>query len=82
MKITSDSGVDFDSEGGWAQSLQSYCKSKGVTLIAFMATHPDGKKEYVLLDPADGRVVYANQSFEAMGCHVDMIALTKEWDSQ
>ncbi len=76
-------GVILDLEGGWAKSLTEYAHKKGFPKVfAFLAEHPDGSKEYLLVDytTKGGKAIYANPSFEAVSCHIDMMSLESNWD--
>lgn len=45
------------------------------SLRVFLATHPDGKKEYLLADGAEP--IFASQLAEAVAAHIDMMALAR-----
>lgn len=81
MIVNTATGVLLDTEGGFAESGQRYANEKGVDVRVFLATHPDGTKAYVLVHPTKRQVIYETQSFEALGVHIDIMALgenTKE----
>jgi len=75
MKFTSGNGWSFDSEDQGTPICNNYAKQlglKGVTVWA--ATAPDGKsKEYAIFD---GQApIFSAQSLEAVGAHLDIMAL-------
>jgi antitoxin component HigA of HigAB toxin-antitoxin module len=77
MKFISGNGWSFDSDGVGASLCNDYAKQlnlKGVTV--WLATAPEGKQqEYSIFD--GNEPVYATTSMEAIGAHLDIIALQR-----
>ena len=76
-------GIELDPKGGWAEGITRCARSNGFTNIhGFLATHPDGQKEYVLVeynkDGKEGEVIYAHTGFEDVCCHLNILRLARE----
>ena len=57
-----------------AKTATRYAISKGLAKAqVWLAEHPNGEEEYLLL--IDNKPEFVSQSYEAIGAHVDMLAL-------
>lgn len=77
-KITLPNGITLDPNGAWAEDLTNYAHTKGFpNIYAFLAIHPDNSQEYLLVEypeeNKEGQPIYANQSFEDVCCHIDIL---------
>lgn len=58
-------------------NIDSYARHKGILVQCFLATHPDGVREYVLIE--DGRPVFAHTSIEHLGARIDMLDMVNHF---
>lgn len=56
--------------------LDASAKEKALPVRAFVATHPDGMKEYVLVE--GGAAIYAAQSFEFVAARLDIMSFARD----
>lgn len=47
------------------------------SIYAFLAIHPDGDKEYLLIK--DGKPYHASQRAEDIGSNIEMLAITEKY---
>jgi hypothetical protein len=72
MKITLPNGIVLDDGGTMCDTLRSRINYHGLeNLRVFLATEPSGRQEWLLVEGESP--VYANQSSEAMWCHIDIL---------
>lgn len=76
MKVTTTTGVELDDEAMMAPNLTAWAKRYGLPHHAFVATHPNGRQEYCLVN--DGAVVYAKSAAEDVAAHLDMLSLVEK----
>lgn len=79
MKHITPSGEELDFGDAWAKSATKYARSKGLNDI-WVAR---GTTEYVIFrtNEATGEMdpIYASQSFEQLGVHIDILAMDAEF---
>jgi hypothetical protein len=75
--IALPNGIILDPDAGWAHGIRNHAHVKGFPgMRAFVATHPDGKRCYVLVDGQDA--IFEDPSFEAVCVHIDMMAAARD----
>jgi len=73
-----DTGIDFSSSS-FVKQAQTLCDDiKGGIYRVLKATHPSGRREYVLFEGV--LPVYATQEFEAMCAHIHMILVNEKFN--
>ncbi len=76
MQIKLPNGIVLDDSEMWAADLAAYAKRKGVEGVrAFVATHLDGSKRYLIVDGE--APCCENSSFEVCAAFIDVMALNK-----
>lgn len=76
MKMTLENGLTLDSDEAEAPRLTAWALKKGlVGILAFIATDPKGRKEYLLVK--GDTPIFASVQFEAAAVHIDIMALDK-----
>lgn len=75
MKVTTTTGIELDTEGGLSKQATQYAKEKGLDIVCCMATHPNGAKEYVLIE--NNIPIYASTQYEAVCVHIDILGLAE-----
>lgn len=71
--ITLPSGIMINPDDENAKNGTRYAIRKGLhNAQVWLATHPDGMKEYVLTIGENAE--FSSQSYEAIGAHIDMLA--------
>jgi hypothetical protein len=81
MKVTTETGAILDTNGGLSENATNYARGKGMkNLVVCLATHPNGMKEYVILEVDKGvsLPIYSNQSFESICCRIDIMVLRED----
>jgi hypothetical protein len=74
MTLTTGNGTVLDSEELAAPTLNQQIKRYQLPLLAFVATFPNGFKEYAILeleDEGETKPVYNSTSLEAASCWID-----------
>lgn len=67
-------GIELDPDAMWAPGIRDHARRKGFPgLRAFVATHPDGKQAYLLVEGQDA--IFESQSYEAACAHIDIMAM-------
>lgn len=78
MKLHTDNGIELDSQGGFASTIQSHLRKSGLDdMFAFLATEPNGCKTYVIYGK-DGLPVTSNQNFETICAEIDVWKLSRD----
>ena len=77
MKFISGNGWSFDSDEMCAPDCNRYAQGLGLKdVTVWMATAPNGtSKEYAIFEGQEP--VYSNTSLEAVGAHLDIMALQR-----
>jgi hypothetical protein len=75
--IALPNGIILDPDAGWAADIRRKARARGFPgLRAFVATQSDGQRSYILVEGQD--VIFESQSFEAVCCHIDMMAMDRD----
>ncbi len=77
MQLSTTNGTVLDDEKLAAGTINAQLRRKRLDGLfhAFVATRTGGDMSYVLVDTHSGAIRYANNSLEAVGCFVDVLAL-------
>ncbi len=60
----------------WTDSAEKYAKQLNVQVKCLVAEQKgDGVREYILVE--DGKIIYSNQQYEAIGIRIDILGLLK-----
>jgi hypothetical protein len=77
MKQALPNGIMLDDEEGAATTLNRHIASKNLSsLRAFVATMPDGEKNYLLVDGVEP--ILESSSSENIWCRIDIIAFLEK----
>ena len=61
------------------QNLTNYAHERGLHDVrAFLATHPDGKQTYLVV--VGERAEFESTSYEAIAAHLDIMAMSQQWE--
>lgn len=75
MTLVTSTGVRLD-ETDMTKSMDQWAKRAGVNVKAVLATHPDERQEYVLIQNQEP--VFASQSAEGIAAHIDIMSLAQK----
>jgi hypothetical protein len=76
MSVTTSTSVVLE-ETSMTRNVDAYAERSGLALRCYLATHPDGAQEYVLVE--NGEAVYANTNIEFIGARIDALALVERF---
>ncbi len=70
--MKTETGVELE-ENDATKIITRHAEVHGISARCFLATFPNGYREYVLVE--GGNPVFASQLFEQVAAHIDMWAL-------
>lgn len=74
--ITLPNGITLDPDNAQAVAAQEYAQSKGLNNLRVFLSIQGERQEYLIVDGQTP--VFASPSLEAIGAHIDMMALAIE----
>ena len=74
-----EKGVKLYLDNEMVKIINNEIKRLGLKNVqAFLAIHPDGDKEYLLVK--DGKPYHASQKAEDIGSYIEILALTEKYE--